>query len=480
MTIDALSDDVFLEIFAIYFQLCDEPESNLDLAQNMRRWKLLVQVSQRWRRIICASPRYLDLHLYCNNEIGIPVKDLGYWPTFPISLSYRIPTYEDDVIAILRNSGRVIEIQLWITKWGKVLAAMQEPFPALTRLCLNWDSNPKRKSPVLPSGFLGGSAPCLKSIELRYVPFPELPTLLLSTRDLVSLRLKSMPPTGFISPEAMVAGLAVLTRLEVFEIDFEQWDPRTKPRRRRPDPPTRAVLPALTHFEFGGCTEYLDDLVSEIDAPRLRHVSMSLDRLDFLRVPPFFQFIGRTEIPGFGRVKLDFTSGDDAPEFNIGLRVDLNHQSDPDCHFLPPFVISASFDWSGTHVAHITLVLTQIFTMCPEVEFLHILVSDDHPGWDDDIDSSSWLSFFRLFPTVTTLHISGTFAAQVARALEDVPEEMATEVLPSLHTLILELETEEEEEEEELVPAEQFVSLRQLNGRPVTIRDCALDETEEI
>src|SRR5258708_29661091 len=96
------------------------------------------------------------------------------------------------------------------------------------------------------------------------------------------------------------------------------------------DPPMRAVLPALTRFDFGGCTEYLDDLVSEIDAPRLRHVFMSLDRLDFLPVPPLFQFIGRTEILEFGRVQLDFTSGDDVLDFNIGLRVDLDHQSDPD------------------------------------------------------------------------------------------------------------------------------------------------------
>ena len=178
----------------MYFQLPDELESNLGLAKYMRQWQLLVQVCRRWRQIICASPRYLDLHLYCSKKMGIPVKDLGYWPTFPISMCYDIPRHEDDVIAILKNSDRVIEIKLFIQKWGNVLAAMQEPFPSLKRLYLDGNISGLDNFPVLPSGFLGGFAPCLQSIESRYVPFPGLPAFLLSTRDLVSLSDSSQHP----------------------------------------------------------------------------------------------------------------------------------------------------------------------------------------------------------------------------------------------------------------------------------------------
>src|SRR5258708_15201132 len=123
-------------------------------------------------------------------------------------------------MGVVRNSDRIGEIKLWVrnSRWGKVLAAMQEPFPVLTRLFLQ--GSPKYYAPVTPGGFWGGSAPCLQYIELSRMPFPELPTLLLSARDLVSLRLDCIPPTGYISPEAMVAGLAVLTRLESLGIDF--------------------------------------------------------------------------------------------------------------------------------------------------------------------------------------------------------------------------------------------------------------------
>jgi hypothetical protein len=36
---------------------------------------------------------------------------------------------------------------------------------------------------------------------------------------------------------------------------------------RRPPPPTRALLPNFTSSYFEGVCEYLDDLVTQIDAP---------------------------------------------------------------------------------------------------------------------------------------------------------------------------------------------------------------------
>ena len=58
---------------------------------------------------------------------------------------------------------------------------------------------------VLPSGFLGGSAPNLRDFHLSYIATPELPTLLLSARGLVILKLQGISQTGRISPKTMVA-----------------------------------------------------------------------------------------------------------------------------------------------------------------------------------------------------------------------------------------------------------------------------------
>ena len=115
-----------------------------------------------------------------------------------------------------------------------------------------------RPAPALPDGFLGGSAPRLQSLELDSIPFPALPKLLLSATDLVHLTLWNIPHSGYISPEAIVTGLAVLANLKSLTIEFES--PLSRPDResRRPPPPTRTVLPALTRFEFQGVSEYLE------------------------------------------------------------------------------------------------------------------------------------------------------------------------------------------------------------------------------
>ena len=121
-------------------------------------------------------------------------------------------------------------------------------------------------TPVLTAEFLGGSAPHLQDITLYRIPFPALPTLLLSTSDLVTLNLFQIPKSGYISPERMVACLAVLPRLQMFTIEFRQFA-SLRPDQIRPSPATRHNLPALTDFKFSGEFKYLEDLVAQIDSP---------------------------------------------------------------------------------------------------------------------------------------------------------------------------------------------------------------------
>ena len=445
-TIDILPDDIFLEIFA--FCVHDPCK---DFVQLMGEWKRLVHVCQRWRQIIYASPRYLDLFLYCSK--GTPVRNLGCWPAFPIAMSYHGPDHEDDAISILKHRDRVRFVDLSLT--SSLVAAMQEPFPLLRHLELHASD-----VPVLP-GFLGGSAPCLQLVDLAGVAFPELPTLLLSSRDLVFLHLEKIPLTGYISPEAMVAGLAVLTRLKTLRIGFQFWNFPPQQRTRHPDPSMRVVLPALIEFAFWGHSEYLEDFVAQLDAPRLDDFWTFLDRIDFLQLPQLSLFITRTETLRFTRARVGFT--------NQTFKIELDRFDRTYGEFelvRPRFSLSTSHEWLGTHVAHVAHVVGQIFAMFSNVGYLYIRVSEDHPGWQDDIDSIEWLTFLHLFTTVETriLHVSGRLAGQVARALEDIPGETVTEVLPSVYLLLF-------DDDMPVESTDQFVSLRQLYGRPVTIFD---------
>jgi hypothetical protein len=73
-----------------------------------------------------------------------------------------------------------------------------------------------------------------------------------------------------------------MTSLRTLRFRFRS--PRSCPirQRRRPLPLTRVVLPALTLLEFKGVSEYLEDLVSRIEAPALHIIYISfLNQLIF-------------------------------------------------------------------------------------------------------------------------------------------------------------------------------------------------------
>ncbi|KAN0130982.1 hypothetical protein V8E53_011115 [Lactarius tabidus] len=426
--IDILPDDILLEIF-VY---CTR-RYYWDIIDNVRAWQRLVHVCQRWRQIVYASPRYLDLFLYFSN--GTPIRKLSCWPELPIFMSYSHPFDEDDVMTLLKHPDRVRWIslgRLTSLQLRRVLTLMQKPFPLLTHLEFYAPHGVDVTDvPALPRGFLGGSAPCLQLVLFDGVPLPEFPSSFLASRDLASLHLDMIPMTGYISPEAILASLAVLTRLESLRMGFPFWKPYPEQRTGDRDPPIRVVLPALNELAMLCWREYMEDFVSRIDAPRLDDLYMRLDERETLWLPRLSLFITRTDTLRFGRARIDFY--DDSIQIEIDREFNVPHEPRrPHCG------ISTSFDWAGTHVSHLTHLVGRKLAMFANLRHFYIRSGDDHPSWEDDIDNIEWQIFFQQFTGIRTLHIQGRLARQVARALEDVPEEMVTEVFPSLEVLLLE------------------------------------------
>ena len=226
-------------------------------------------------------------------------KTIVAWPALPIIVVDHSNDIQDNekwaenIVAVFEHSDRICLLDLnMIRSWQleKVLAAMQKPFPALTRLSLR--SKDGETQPVIPESFLGGSAPQLQSLVLNSIPFPGLPKLLLSTTRLVHLYLL-IPHSGYISPETMVTCLSVLISLDQLTIEFKS--PQSRPNRnsRRPYPPTR-TLPVLTRLSFKGAGEYLEDLVARIDAPLLHQLWITFFHQLILDTPQLTQFISRT------------------------------------------------------------------------------------------------------------------------------------------------------------------------------------------
>jgi hypothetical protein len=284
VTIDMLPDVALLQTFDFYLD-----------GTWIEEWYTLVHVCRKWRYIVFGSPRRLDLRLFC--QAGTPVREtLGVWPPLPIVVwdngdrAWGL----DNIIAALEHNDRVCELILFNirrSQMEKVLATMQQPFPVLTRLRLQ----PKdERAPVVPVSFLGGSAPRLQKLFLESIPLSGLPNLLLSATRLVHLDLRRIPHSGYISPEALVASLSVLTRLENLHIEFESPQSLSDPKSRCPPLPTRALLPLLTKLWFVGVCGYFEEIAARIDAPLLDKLTITFCHQLVFDTPQVTQFVGRT------------------------------------------------------------------------------------------------------------------------------------------------------------------------------------------
>ena len=453
-TINILSDNVLLEIFDF------DQIGYHDYGISAWNWQRLGHVSQRWRHIIFTSPHRLDLTLLCTYGTLVR-KNLGCWPPFPLVVDYftwnstaRAPDHKDDLIAALEHPDRIRSIMLAVTPslMVPVTSVMQEPFLALTNLRLSsedWDA------PVLPDAFLGGTAPSLQKIYFLGISFPALPTLLLSADDLVYLRLEDIPQGGYISPEAMVTGLAPLIRLDSLWICFKSPTARLEPIYS----PflTRNVLPSLIAFNFRGSCKYLEHLMARIDTPRLQFFEITyFNQLAFC-VPQLSRFIGRAENSEIAQ------SRHAQVRFHINkVCLELRLNCEEDDHLSSHLILRISCKRLDWQVSHLAQILGQSPTMVSSVDHLSIDEIDLHlePGWEGNIDDTDWLQLLRPFTAVKTLRGSKQLAGPIALALDTVNGDRVTEELPSLDLLLL--------EDQPVRTVEQFITVRQLSGRTVT------------
>ncbi|KAH9971484.1 hypothetical protein BGW80DRAFT_1460451 [Lactifluus volemus] len=335
------------------------------------------------------------------------------------------PWEEDNVIAALERRNRVREIFLHeiVIPLEHLAATMQEPFPELESLSLQmpWADT---TVPALPNTFLGGSAPRLRSLHLSHIPFPTLPRLLLSSNDLVNLRLLRIPHSGYISPEAMAMCISALTSLASLSIGLKSPASRPDTTNRRPPPLTRAVLPALTEFDFRGVSEYLEDLMAQIDAPLLHTMRITFFNqlvFDIQQVP---RFIGHTSALTLPYDSAAIRIHDYYVQMTFWER---SHKT------LSFNIFCRAVDWQVSSVAQIC---NQLSFIPSSVDQLTIDNMESIP--QVDMDDTQWLELLQPFTAVQTLRIlSDDIESLIVPALRGLSGELATQVLPALEGLQL-------------------------------------------
>jgi hypothetical protein len=455
--IDVLPDDVLLEIFDFYMIMSSSHGGRTGSAA----WQSLVHVCRRWRSLVLESPHRLNLRLFCTPKT--PARDkLDIWPTLPLLIGgvMTLASGTDNVIAALEQSNRVCEVNLHPAGWQleEVLVTMQVPFPELTDLRLFSHGKTLPVTPI-PDSFLGGSAPRLRHFELSGISFPGLPKLLSSATHLVYLRLINIPHSGYISPEAMVALVSALSSLEALILEFRSPQSRPHGETRRSPPSKRSVIPALDFLLFKGAIEYLEDLVTSIDAPQLNILYITFfNQIDF-DTPRLAQFINRT--PKFRKREAQVEFDDSTARITLRYRT-------PEM-IIGDLLINISCrepDWQLSSVAQVCNSslppLSTVEDLYIEHDYLELI-------WNNDaIENTLWLDLLLPFTALKNLYLSKTFAPGIAAALQELVGGRIIEVLPGLQNIFV----------EGLEPSGpfqknigQFVTARQLSDHPIAISD---------
>jgi hypothetical protein len=451
------------------------------MKREIESWVLLVHVYRRWRGLVFKSPRRLNLQLCCYTPRISARETLDVWPALPLLILGGVSDESvDDAVADLQHSDRISQINLEchrtshnITSYNspskKLWTAMQAPFPELTALHLSVGTLTYTRRlrdsimgvPVLPDSFLGGSAPRLRYFYLDAIPFPGLPKLLLSATHLLHLHLQNVPHSGYISPEAMVTCLSMLTSLQTFQLEF--GSPQSYPGlgSRCPFIPTRSVLPTLTIFSFKGVNEYLEEFAARIDAPQLYRLSTTLtffSNIDF-KASELRQFIRRTPTLGaYDEARLIFLKD----EVIVRLRP---FRPEPSNHRMVQ--VKTFCTTSDRQLSNLTQICTLSLRGLLTMEDLYIDGMPSSPlVWDDDIENTKWLDLLLPFTAVENLYLSQPFSSRIALALNELTGGRTTEALPVLQNVLLEGFRPSEPIQKGLA---QFISARQLTNHPVAI-----------
>ncbi|KAH9172658.1 hypothetical protein EDB89DRAFT_2069551 [Lactarius sanguifluus] len=452
-SIGVLSDDVLLVVFGFY------------RVSSRWNWHRVAHVCQRWRLVVFASPRSLDLRLYCTPRTAVK-NTIDCWPAFPIAIrcgrsqhakegcEHLSPEDEDNVVAALQHHNRVCSIKLCLTNSlvEKLDSRVKEPFLELEDLVLR----PIFGRHLFPSPPLRWSSR-LRVLHLTDISFPSLPLLLSTSQNLVDLHLRTdtLRSPEFPSTWALVDALSGMTRLESLSLyTHSSAFLRTHAGVLLPSG-RRVVLPVLARLEFRGICKYLEDLVTEIDAPCLKKIELT-----FFNHPGGLSQLGkfiyqieaqrsysraefRTDDPNYAAIRFDL-SGCESPHLLLRTR----------CKGL---------DMQLSSMAHICILLPPFLLGMRDLGIITSSLSSDQVT----VAGEKWLRLLRPFSGVERFYVGGELAIDIMHALQQAEGEFAT-VVPALHKLYV-------IKEPELLCAPlqaaiaSFTTSRHLSGSPVKV-----------
>ena len=461
-TIKTLNDDILLCIFD-NFRLDPMNSWNVRLG-----WRTLFHVCHSWRHFIYQSAFRLGMHILCTN--GTPRADtLDHLPPLPLVVDYRedgtrrsklVTISREDELGIylalrMRDRIRRIVLQLPPLILHKSLTLMDESFPTLEHLSLSFTFG-EITALTLPKTFL---APNLRHLTLHGIGLPKRLRFLSSVVSLVSLELTNIGAFGYFLPRLLVARLQSHPQLEELSIGFSHPKPRPSAEMEMLSKQgTPAAFPSLKNLRFRGTSAYLECLITQIRAPLLERLDITLFNQIAFALPHLSHFTDITEglkLPTakvfFGRDEVSVTT---APHSTI--------ISDS------PFILRVrckQLDWQIDCAAQICSALIPALSGVEQLalDFYDPMMPTE---WqNDEIDGTAWNELLRTFVGVKRLHICGGLLKELSRALQD---EVGLDpgFLPDLRELVGESQWIHAGHRFD-TDFESFIDTRRVAGRPV-------------
>ncbi|KAI0258409.1 hypothetical protein BC834DRAFT_911470 [Gloeopeniophorella convolvens] len=415
-TIHSLPDTALLEVF----RASRDNIFSWQMGYWRRQWWNLfpAHVCRRWRELIIASSKSLQLRTLCG--VHLPIIDVvRHSPPVPLiikSLGSKAALSSKQVDALIFALGhldRLCEVSLYMTPEvsDKFVASVRGEAPNLEHLQLVSSTNA-----TLPTSFLFGNAPKLREVHLSDV-FPPL----IRFPHVVKFHFDAQPEESFDVNRLreLIECIRSMLRLEHLDLDLPQ-------HAFLPLVTERTSLPALLQLTLSGSGSHLQALADAFDAPLLSTMDVGLfDPRTPLVAPSLPRFLCNAPRLKCRTVHIGLTSDIILVEAypHRGGRIDLK-------------IYHESVDL-GTSITTLTDALGYI---CDETETLVFGFRQDEPFVqveelvEEIAESRHWRSMLKPFKSVKKLRIDGVASLLVAQALK---ENGFTEILPKVEEVTL-------------------------------------------
>ena len=452
-----LDNDSLLQIFN-YYQLEHKENWNGQL-----QWRKLTQICQRWRHLIYDLSSHLDISLLLTNE-SPSLDTLGHLPPLPLVIDYSNRTGTmaqkdaDNINFGLQQHDRVLRVALCASSSSlcTLRAPMSKRFPKLEDLSL-LSTTFEEMNLILPETF---QAPYLRRLALHGVGLRTKLTLLSFTITLSTLTLTNIGASVYFPPGHLVTQLRGLSYLEELSIGFAIPIPVPSTEGELLLAPISPVTsPSLRRLTFHGVDTYLDNLVAQINTPRLEQLSLTLFFGLAFTLVNLNEFIRMTEGVECLIAKVVFNKkGASMYQRGTGeLSLHVN------CERL---------DWKIDSISQVCSALATVVSTIEELT-LDLDVECMPSDWENTLDSMLWHELLLPFVGVKKLHIGSLLTLEISQALHSVPEELVPEFLPELQELEIQLGIYHAKD-----AFFEFVKTRESVGRPVALLASPVPHTE--